>query len=57
MNIITKSIYKYTYNLGLTTIDLVVYSKVEKMFFENKNHYATLYFWLHNGPKFYSYKT
>lgn len=32
MNIITKSIYKYTYNLGLTRIDLVVYSKVEKMF-------------------------
>ena len=32
MNIISKSIYKYTYNLGLTRIDLVVYSKVEKMF-------------------------
>ena len=36
MHIITKSIYKYTYNLGLTRIDLVVYSKAEKMFFKIK---------------------
>ena len=31
--------------------------KGRKDVFKNKNHYITLYFWLHNGSKFYSYKT